>query len=79
MSKMVRVLLDDETERRLGIIAKALDRKEGDLIDSAVSEAINDYWKNFQCGLGALVNTASHADLDNWASDGGRREAVESH
>lgn len=82
MSKMVHVLLDDETERRLGIIAKALDRKESELIDSAVSEAVNDYWRNFKCGRAVTApedrDAAAMAilrqrfpyrtDLDAWVS-----------
>lgn len=46
MSKIAQVYLSDEDEKRLAVIAKELDRKESDLIDSAVSEAINDYWRS---------------------------------
>lgn len=45
MSKIMRVYLSDEDEKRLAVIAKELERTESDLIDSAVSDAINSYWQ----------------------------------
>jgi predicted transcriptional regulator len=45
MAKIVRVHLDDETERRLAVISKELDRTESDLLESAVAEAVLDYWR----------------------------------